>query len=129
MGKTANGILGCLAALLLIMIPIKAEAVDTPPNPLEKEGYTLDFADEFDGDSLDMSKWTDSYLPHWCEDENTAKGNYRFEDGCLVEYITEDQQPWCPAHDGAVRSSAIMSFDKSWIHNFSGTTDNHDRDT
>ncbi len=129
MGKTANGILGCLAALLLIMIPIKAEAVDTPPNPLEKEGYTLDFADEFDGDSLDMFKWTDSYLPHWCEDENTAKGNYRFEDGCLVEYITEDQQPWCPAHDGAVRSSAIMSFDKSWIHNFSGTTDNHDRDT
>lgn len=56
MGKTANGILGCLAALLLIMIPIKAEAVDTPPNPLEKEGYTLDFADEFDGDSLDMFK-------------------------------------------------------------------------
>lgn len=39
MGKTANGILGCLAALLLIMIPIKAEAVDTPPNPLDTEAH------------------------------------------------------------------------------------------
>ena len=51
--------------------------------------------------------------------------------GCfaLVEYITKDQQAWSPEHDGTVKSSAIMSFDKSWIHNFSGTMDNQDRNT
>ncbi|MGN0364123.1 MAG: family 16 glycosylhydrolase [Bilifractor sp.] len=103
-------------------------ADETVAEPV-KTGYTLDFHDEFNEDSLDMSKWTDSYLPHWCDDPATAKGNYRFENGCLVEYITEDQEAWCPEHDGSVKSSAIMSFDKGWIHNFSGTTDNHDRNT
>lgn len=52
---------------------MKAKAVDTPPNPIEKE---------------------DLYLPHWCDDTDIAKGNYRLEDGCLVQYITEDQEPW-----------------------------------
>ncbi|EOS23427.1 hypothetical protein C806_02932 [Lachnospiraceae bacterium 3-1] len=112
-----------------IMASMNVHAADTPANPVEKEGYTLDFADEFNGPSLDTEKWTDYYLPHWCDDPSKAKGNYRFENGCLVEYITEDQAAWCPEHDGTVKSSAIMSFDKSWIHNFSGTTDNHDRPT
>lgn len=118
----------CLA-LFLPMARVTAHAQDTPANPVAKEGYTLDFQEEFDGTTLDTTKWTDYYLPHWCEDAETAKGNYRIEDGCLVEYITENQEAWCPTHDGTVKSSAIMSFDKSWIHNFSGTTDNHDRDT
>ena len=106
-----------------------AYAEDYPANPTTKEGYTLDFQEEFNEPTLDTTKWTDYYLPHWCENPSTAKANYRIEDGCLVEYITEDQEAWCPAHDGAVKSSAIMSFDKSWIHNFSGTSDNHDRET
>ena len=106
-----------------------AYAEDYPANPTTKEGYTLDFQEEFNEPTLDTTKWTDYYLPHWCENPSTAKANYRIEDGCLVEYITEDQEAWCPAHDGTVKSSAIMSFDKSWIHNFSGTSDNHDRET
>lgn len=87
----------------------------------EKEGYTLDFHDEFNGDSLDKSKWTDYYLPHWSKNPETAKANYRFENGTLIEYIAKDQQPWAPELDGNVKSSAIMSFNKNWVHNFSGS--------
>lgn len=129
-----HGLWGALlmSAAIVLGLPLAGTTVnaqDTPANPITKEGYTLDFQEEFDGTTLDTSKWIDSYRPHWCEDPATAKGNYRIEDGCLVEYITEDQEAWCPAHDGTVKSSAIMSFDKSWIHNFSGTSDNHDRNT
>ncbi len=114
--------------MLLLLLPFTiSKAKDFPANPIEKAGYKLDFSDEFNGPTLDREKWTDYYLPHWCKDPESAKANYRFENGSLVEYITEDQKPWCPEHDGTVRSSAIMSFDKSWIHNFSGTTDNHER--
>lgn len=125
MGKRMKLFSMAAAFVFLLAIPVNVHAEEE----IVKEGYTLDFHDEFNGPSLDSSKWTDYYLPHWCDDDSTAKGNYRFEDGCLVEYITEDQAAWCPEHDGTVKSSAIMSFDKSWIHNFSGTTDNHDRET
>lgn len=114
--------------MLLLLLPFTiSKAKDFPANPIEKAGYKLDFSDEFNGPTLDREKWTDYYLPHWCKDPESAKANYRFENGSLVEYITENQKPWCPEHDGTVRSSAIMSFDKSWIHNFSGTTYNHER--
>ena len=115
--------------LVGMMLSMKVQAADMPANPVDKPGYTLDYADEFNGDSLDKSKWTDYYLPHWSKNPENAKANYRFENGCLVEYITKDQQAWSPEHDGTVKSSAIMSFDKSWIHNFSGTMDNQDRNT
>lgn len=118
-----------IAVFILATMSTIASAADFPANPVTKEGYTLDFQEEFDEPELNRDKWTDYYLPHWCEDVSKAKGNYRIEDGCLIEYITEDQVAWCPEHDGTVKSSAIMSFDKSWIHNFSGTTDNHDRET
>lgn len=113
----------------IILLFLGFSSLEGKAAEIVKEGYTLDFNDEFDGTSLDRTKWTDVYLPHWCDDPETARGNLRFENGCLVEYITQEQQAWCPEHDGTVRSSAIMSFDKSWIHNFSGTTDNHDRPT
>ena len=129
MNLTIRKICMLIGIFFSIIFTIQTQAADMPPNPLEKEGYFLDFADEFDGNTLDSSKWISYYLPHWCQNVNTAKANYRFEDGCLVEYIDKDQKPWCPQLDGDIISSAIMSFDKSWIHNFSGTTMNHDRKT
>lgn len=126
MVKFFSGIIFLLVLACVVKIDVKA--ADFPANPTTKEGYTLDYSDEFNGTTLDTTKWTDLYLPHWCDDEETARANYRFENGCLVEYITADQAAWCPEHDGTVKSSAVMSFDKSWVHNFSGTTDNHTRD-
>lgn len=128
--KIKKLILSLLLFICFCIIPsLTVNASDFPANSQEKDGYYLDFSDEFNGTELDKSKWTDYYLPNWAENKESAKANYRFEDGTLVEYITEDQKPWSPEHDGRVRSSAIMSFDKSWIHNFSGTTDNKERDT
>lgn len=97
-----------------------AQAVKAADEAPAKPGYTLDFDDEFNGPTLDKSKWTDYYLPHWTADPETAKANYRFENGKLIEYIAKDQKPWSPTLDGTVKSSAIMSFNKNWIHNFSG---------
>lgn len=61
-------------------------------------------------------------MPQWTSNPQNAKGNIRLEDGKLVEYIDKDQKPWAPELDGTVRSSAIMSFNKNWIHNFSGSS-------
>ena len=95
----------------------------------EKEGYTLDFCDEFNGPALDKTKWTDRYLEHWSDNPEDAKANYRFEDGALIESVTKDQKPWAPTLDkdnygygtNGVKSSAIQSFNKNWIHNFSNS--------
>lgn len=35
-----------------MMLPMKVQAADMPANPVDKPGYTLDYADEFNGDSL-----------------------------------------------------------------------------
>lgn len=117
--KKLSIIISLSAGLLLIglLLPTVATAETVPSKP----GYTLDFDDEFNGPTLDKSKWTDYYLPHWASDPSKAKANYRFADGKLIEYIAKDQQPWSPALDGTVKSSAIMSFNKNWVHNFSGT--------
>ncbi|MFK4954192.1 glycoside hydrolase family 16 protein [Lactococcus garvieae] len=95
----------------------------------EKPGYHIDFQDDFDGPTLDKTKWTDSYLSHWADNKEDAKANYRIEDGVLKEYIDINQKPWAPTLDkdnygygtNGVKSSAIQSFNKNWIHNFSGS--------
>ena len=95
----------------------------------EKPGYHIDFQDDFDGPALDKTKWTDSYLSHWADNKEDAKANYSIEDGVLKEYIDINQKPWAPTLDkdnygygtNGVKSSAIQSFNKNWIHNFSGS--------
>lgn len=60
-----------------MMLSMKVQAADMPANPVDKPGYTLDYADEFNGDSLDKSKWTDYYLPHWSKNpENARNGTW-----------------------------------------------------
>ena len=39
-----------------------AYAEDYPANPTTKEGYTLDFQEEFNEPTLDTTKWTDYWL-------------------------------------------------------------------
>ncbi|MEO0564775.1 MAG: glycoside hydrolase, partial [Chloroflexota bacterium] len=80
---------------------------DFPPNPVEKAGYRLEFNDAFDTGQLDTNKWFPYYLPHWSSREQSA-ANYTFEDNCLLLYITQGQQPSCPAVD-TVRSSTLQT--------------------
>ncbi|MEU3497697.1 glycoside hydrolase family 16 protein [Kitasatospora cineracea] len=70
------------------LLPAHAsQAADTPPNPLAKPGYTLDFDEEFDGSTLDPAKWLDSYLPHWTSTPANAKARYTIADGALTERL------------------------------------------
>ncbi|MGM0209337.1 hypothetical protein IGI96_003863 [Enterococcus sp. DIV0421] len=113
-------------SIVLLGVGMTADAAEAIP---EKEGYRLDFYDEFNGPELDQSKWIDRYLEHWADNPADAKANYRFENGALIEFIEEDQKPWAPTLDkdnygygtNGVKSSAIQSFNKNWIHNFANT--------
>ena len=90
---------------------------DTPANPLEKEGYTLVFNDEFDGDSLDFTKWSPYYLRNWVDNDARTKADYYFEDGALVLRNNPDDPSWSSQNDN-VKVRGIMSYEKSTLHKF-----------
>ena len=92
-------------------LPPPGTAMDdraAPPSSLEKPGYTLEFADEFDGHDLDPDRWLTAYLPHWSARERTQP-HYTLSDGTLILRIDPDQEPWCPECDGAVKVSSIQT--------------------
>jgi hypothetical protein len=79
-----------------------------PRNPLEKQGYLLEFNDEFEDSTLDTNKWVAFYLPHWSSRTQSAP-NYYIDDNNLVLQILKRQKPWCPEFDGEVRCSSIQT--------------------
>lgn len=81
---------------------------DFPANPVTKEGYILEWHDEFDTATLDTTKWIPYYLPQWSSRER-SKPNYVLQNGTLMLQITHDQQPWCPEFDGEVKTSSIQT--------------------
>ncbi|RDB46964.1 family 16 glycosylhydrolase [Tsukamurella tyrosinosolvens] len=92
-------------------------AADFPANPVERSGYQVVTQDEFDGSTLDESKWIADYLPHWTA-PGVGKPNYVIEDGKLKLRVTKEQGPWSPDRDGALRTSSIQTMNKDWIHQF-----------
>lgn len=52
---------------------------DVARNPLEKEGWTLYFEDDFDGNELDYSTWSPYYLRNWVDDDTRTHCDYRFD--------------------------------------------------
>lgn len=99
-----------------------AYAADSPPSPIDKPGYTLDFDEEFNGTTLDTTKWMPNYLPHWAAPEDFAKteGRYTISNGTLKQRVEQDQQPWNPALDGTVVTSAIQTYNASNWMRFNG---------
>lgn len=83
-------------------------AQDFPPNPLEKEGYVLDFHDEFEAEGPDPDEWILFYLPQWSSREKSAT-NYRMGDHSLILKIDEAQTPWCPEFNGEVKVSSMQT--------------------
>lgn len=81
---------------------------DTPPNPLEKAGYVLEFHDEFDDATLAPNKWLPLYLLHWSSRAATTPF-YEIKEGALTLQIVEGQAPWCPEFDGEVRATSIQT--------------------
>jgi hypothetical protein len=84
------------------------ENTDFSPNPVERPGYRLEFNDGFRGESLDPNKWLPFYLPHW-SNRQLAAARYSLGSTGLRLLIEEDQQPWCPEHDGGVRVSSLQT--------------------
>lgn len=81
---------------------------DIPANPLHKEGYVLEFHDEFETSSIDVSKWVPYYLPQWSSKQRSAPryGTHAEE---FALHIEADQMPWCPEFDGDVKCSSIQT--------------------
>lgn len=80
--------------------------VPSPDPPLD--GYRLEFADEFDGDDLDLARWLPAHLPQWSS-RSQAAAKYRLADGQIVLQILERQPPWCPEFDGATKVSSLQT--------------------
>jgi hypothetical protein len=71
-------------------------------------GFALEFDEPFAGDRLDAHRWLPYYLPHWSSWE-LAAARYTVADGRLQLLIEEDQPPWCPELDGALRVSSLQT--------------------
>ncbi|HXG40059.1 MAG TPA: glycoside hydrolase family 16 protein [Candidatus Limnocylindrales bacterium] len=75
---------------------------------LDRSGYELEVADEFDRPRLDDRLWFPHYLPQWSSRAASA-ARYAIRDGALHLQITADQEPWCPEFDGALRVSSLQT--------------------
>lgn len=102
-------------------IPVKilfTKNSQSEPSNLNKEGYTLYYASEFNDNDIDRKAWSDYYLRQWATNGDAqAKANYSFEDGSIVLKIDEDTKPWSPL-DGKVMTSSIVSYEKPGLHKF-----------
>jgi hypothetical protein len=70
--------------------------------------FALDFDETFAGGQLDESRWIPYYLPHWST-WDLAAARYAVQDGQLQLLIAADQEPWCPALDGALKVSSLQT--------------------
>ena len=81
---------------------------DAPAVRLDRTDYRLEFEDDFDGESLNSTRWLPCYLPQWSSRAASAP-RYDLDDGLLRLRIDPDQPPWCPEWDGAVRVSSLQT--------------------
>jgi Glycosyl hydrolases family 16 len=70
--------------------------------------YSLEFEDTFDAAELDERRWLPYYLPQWSSRQQ-SRARYEVGGGRLRLLIEEDQEPWCPDLDGAVRVSSLQT--------------------
>ena len=105
----------CAAAMLLGGCGSKYKA-----NPLEKEGYVLDWHDEFDGTDLDLDKWLPQYLPHNTDSPEGCLCDYEVSDGTLKLIIEEDKGDYYTGEvlreDGGFVASCIQTYEKNGLH-------------
>ena len=74
---------------------------------LDRSGYELVFADDFDGPGPDGTRWVPHYLPQWTTPERSA-ARYQLHPGFLRLCIDADQPAWLP-EDGELRVSNLQT--------------------
>jgi hypothetical protein len=68
--------------------------MDFPRSDRLKEGFELLFEDDFDGTSLDQTKWLPHYFPHWAGLKN-SEADCKLVDSCLrLSIDTQNIMPW-----------------------------------
>lgn len=87
---------------------------DVPANPIEKEGYMLIFADEFDEDKIDTKKWLPQYFPHSTTIASACQTTYRIEDGKLCLYIDKNTKGFSETTE--MKVSSIQTIEKNNLH-------------
>jgi hypothetical protein len=81
---------------------------ELPANSVEKNGYSIEFNDDFGAPDLDASRWFPYYLPQWSS-RKLGAARYSVADGTLRLQIKDDQPQWCPEFDGALRVSCLQT--------------------
>lgn len=74
---------------------------------LDRDGYVVEFEEQFESAVLDADRWVPHYLPHWTTPERSA-ARYDVSDGVLRLRIDADQPPWRDA-DGGLRVSNLQT--------------------
>ncbi len=74
---------------------------------LDRSGYDVVFAEDFDGAELDQARWVPHYLPHWTTPDRSA-ARYELHRGFLRLRIDADQPAWRP-EDGELRVSNLQT--------------------
>ena len=97
-----------LLGLILSFAVMEMNAQDFAANPPQKEGYFLEFQDEFNEQDLNTNRWVPYYLPHWSS-RAKSKTNYAISGNLLQLKIDEDQAPWCPEFNGEVKVSSLQT--------------------
>lgn len=92
----------------------------TAANEKEKEGYRLIFDEDFDGESLDETRWVDKYLSSWSTTAEETKGK-EIKDGIMSLKITGETKPWCPEFDGQTVISGFTTGQRNGLHNWNRT--------
>jgi hypothetical protein len=80
----------------------------TPRTPTALAGYQLVFEDDFDGATLNETKWCRFYLPHWSQLERT-RPSYQISESRLRLHIPQDHPQWSPEQDPGIRVSNLQT--------------------
>ena len=79
-----------------------------PRARLDRTGYELEFEDDFDQPTLDLTRWLPYYLPQW-NSRHASAARFDLADGLLRLRIDYDQPPWNPEFDGWLRVSSLQT--------------------
>lgn len=81
-----------------------------------KEGYVLDWSDEFDGTVLDDNKWLSMYFPHATSNDKLAAAKYTIKDGILSLILDETTKGFSYGNDSGLKVSSIQTYEKNYLH-------------
>jgi Glycosyl hydrolases family 16 len=79
-----------------------------PGERLDRSQFVLEFDESFQTPTLNRDHWLPHYLPQWSSRERSV-ARYEIRDEQLSLRIDDDQAPWCPEFDGALRVSNLQT--------------------